>query len=387
MRYFVPVLFMYSSVASAQIPGLEPEKQWSLGGYIKYMPSYSIVDDGPDRSDQLIHQRFNFEYRFKSKTRVNVGVRNRIFQGDSVEQPLFSKLVSKDYGYIDLSKNWYENRNTIANSQIDRLSLTHNKEDWQIRAGRFRVNWSMNTIWNPNDVFNTYSVYDFDYQEKPGTDAFSLSKQLGYASQFDVVYHPKSDSTSDSWALRYLHNQSGWDIQLIGGQAYEDNILGMGAAGDRFGAGLRAEISHFMPHNSAGNSDEKNNTVISTEADYSFGGEYNLSVRGAYLYVKQPQEPTNAAVYLNLPLTAKTLSFTRHTIYSELNFDTSALNKVSLAGIYYQESSYYLSLTDTYSLANDWQLIGIIQRYSGKDDSLFGKSRSTLLYLQIRWDF
>lgn len=28
--------------------------------------------------------------------------------------------------------------------------------------------------WNPNDWFNTYNYFDFDYEERPGTDAIRV---------------------------------------------------------------------------------------------------------------------------------------------------------------------------------------------------------------------
>lgn len=142
------------SVLSA-VPGLEPQKSWDLDGYIKYMATYSIPDGTDNTFDNLIHNRLNFEYRFSSSWRVNVGLRNRALWGDSTDFPGYADLVALDSGYMDLSKNWHED-DVVINSQLDRLYLTWQQDDWGAQLGRFRINWSMNTIWNPNDIYNAY---------------------------------------------------------------------------------------------------------------------------------------------------------------------------------------------------------------------------------------
>ena len=38
----------------------------------------------------------------------------------------------------------------------------------------------MNLVWNPNDLFNAFSFVDFDYEERPGSDALRIQKYTGY---------------------------------------------------------------------------------------------------------------------------------------------------------------------------------------------------------------
>ncbi|MCG8318265.1 MAG: hypothetical protein MI921_02070 [Cytophagales bacterium] len=40
--------------------------------------------------------------------------------------------------------------------------------------GKHRINWGKSYVWNPNDVFNAYSFFDFDYEERRGTDALLI---------------------------------------------------------------------------------------------------------------------------------------------------------------------------------------------------------------------
>lgn len=89
----------------AQVPGLEPEQDWDLNGYLKYMATATFPDGQSSRLDHLVHQRFNFEYRFNSDVRFNVGMRNRLLFGDTAETPGFGQLVGFDppglYGFVD----------------------------------------------------------------------------------------------------------------------------------------------------------------------------------------------------------------------------------------------------------------------------------------------
>ncbi|WED24194.1 hypothetical protein L3Q72_15020 [Vibrio sp. JC009] len=390
MRNLAPglLLALHSSLLWAQIPGLEPEKNWDLTGYLKYMLTAAYPDSGGESYDHLIHQRFNYEYRFNSSLRLNAGLRSRYLWGDAAKSSYYRDTVGKDSGYFNLSETWSEGSDSVGVSQFDRLYINFDRDEWQFQAGRFRINWGMTTIWNPNDVFNSYSVYDFDYEERPGSDAVSVSKKLGFASQLDLVYSPDSEKELSSYGLRYLLNVSQWDVQLLGGKSGLDRYAGVGLAGDVLDAGLRAEISYFEPtRDKWQGANQQESLVASIEADYSFGGDHNLMLRGALLYISDPQQWQNAALYLNTTLSAKSLSFAEYSAYADVSFITSPLNSVTLSAIYYQDDSCYFSLSDSYSLSDDWQLLVVLQRFDGDNDSLFGESKSSLIYTQLRWNF
>ncbi|HCG5596440.1 hypothetical protein ACEV74_08325 [Vibrio parahaemolyticus] len=381
------LLGFFSFCAVANIPGLQPQKSWNFDGYIKYMATYSMPDDQSNTLDHLLHNRLNFEYRFSPNWRVNVGLRNRALWGDALDIPQYPELVALDNGYFDLSKNWRED-DVILNSQFDRLYVSWKSDDWSASVGRFRINWSMNTIWNPNDVYNAYSIYDFDYEERAGTDAIMVSKKLGFADGLDLVFSPSQESGQNSASLRYFSNVSGWDYQIIAGRARTDYILGAGFATDVYDAGLRGELTWFDPIDAEYQGEPThNNTVASLEADYSFGGVRNWMTRGAWLFISKPQDANSALAYLNLPLNAKTLSFTKNTFYADVSFDLTALNRFTLSASYYDDGSYFAGLSSNYSLATDWQLLTVLQRFSGSGDSLFGETPATLLFANIRYSF
>ncbi len=384
----VLIATVFSACAYAQIPGLAPLKNWDLGGYVKYMGTVNLPDDYDNSVDHLIHQRFNYEYRFNKQFRFNAGMRNRLLFGDTAELPGYGDLIAYDPGYMDLSTNWLDKNGLVGNTQFDRLYFDWSTDNWQARGGRFRINWAMTTLWNPNDIFNSYSIYDFDYEERAGSDALLLKRKLGFASSVELVYNPNQDSDLNSYAGRYLFNQQGWDMQLLAGKAHLDYVLGGGFAGDVKGAGLRGEVTWFEPAQDEWDDQPLQSSLVACiESDYSFAGRANWIGRIAALYISNPQDVDSALKFLNLPLTARTLSFTEFTYYAEIGFDLSALSRLTFSGSYYDDGSYFVGLNNSYSLADDWQLLAVLQRFAGSSSSLFGQTPSLLAFAQVKWSF
>lgn len=165
----------------------EKEEKLFLNGYIKNLQEFSFVD----RLEQLqwttfLHNRLNFKYIPSNSITARLEVRNRVFYGDNVKNITgFSDYISQDNGIVDLSWNIIDNKDLLFNTTIDRALINYTKGDWDITVGRQRVNWGMNLVWNPNDIFNTYNYLDFDYEERPGSDAIRI--QYFTHSWFGIV--------------------------------------------------------------------------------------------------------------------------------------------------------------------------------------------------------
>jgi len=374
--------------AHAQIPGVEPERKYSISGYVKYLSQAVIPQSGSTVWDHLIHQRFNFEYRWTDAFSFNAGMRNRILWGDSLDFPFFEELVSADPGYFDLSWNWLSEDNVLGNTTFDRLYMDWQAYDWRVRAGRQRINWGMATLWNPNDLFNVYSIFDFDYEERSGTDAVLVSRSLGFASRAEAIWGLGEDWDETSLAGLYRFNMTGYDLQILGGKKWVDLVIGTGFAGSLWGAGLNGEVSYFQPYRDAWKGETQEQTTVATlETDYSVTGRRNLVWKASVLYISNPQDPGNTLIYLNQPLTAKTISFTRWTGYGDVAFDITSLSRQTVGSAIYDDSSWFLTATNAYSLADNWQLMLVWQHFDGPGNSLFGENPADMLYGRIRWSF
>jgi len=384
----VLLIIITAGVIHAEVPGLEPEKPYSFGGYVKYLGRVVIPQNGSSGWDHLVHQRFNYEYRFSEVFSFNAGMRSRVLWGDSLDIPYFDELLTKDPGYFDLSWNWLNEDNVLGNTTLDRLYVDWLSDDWQVRAGRQRINWGMTTLWNPNDLFNVYSMFDFDYEERPGTDALLISRNLDFASRAEAVWAFGEDWDETSIAGKYRFNMSGYDIHILGGKKWVDLVAGAGFAGSILGAGFNGEVSYFHPYKSQWKEIVQNETTVAAlETDYSVTGSWNLIWKVSMLYTSNPEDPGNSLIYLNQPLTAKTISFTRWTGYGDVSFDITSLSRQVIGSVIYDDGSWYIMASNTYSLADNWQLLFVWQHFDGDSNSLFGEDPADIVYARVKWSF
>ncbi|MEZ4983057.1 MAG: hypothetical protein R2769_16025 [Saprospiraceae bacterium] len=115
--------------------------------------------------------------------------------------------------YFDLSIEGADQMGVAAQMMLDRLFVQYTYKQFEARLGRQRINWGISTIWNPNDIFNAYNFSDFDYEERPGSDAMLLKYYIGYAEYQLAVRYLKSrkkplwpvclNSTSGTTTFKY----------------------------------------------------------------------------------------------------------------------------------------------------------------------------------------
>ena len=120
-------------------------------------------------------------------------------------------------------------------------------EKLQVTAGRQRIAWGAALVWNPTDLFNPFNILDFDYEEKPGTDAVYFQYYLNALSQLDVAVSPGKRAEEVIYALRYYFNYREFDVNLIGGWQRKSVRLGASWSGQLFDGGFRGEILYTKP--------------------------------------------------------------------------------------------------------------------------------------------
>src|SRR5210317_1168395 len=95
-----------------------------------------------------------------------------------------------------------DNTGYALTTTIDRLWLQFTFGNLEIIAGRQRINWGQTLVWNPNDIFNSYSYFEVDYPERPGSDALRFQYYTGDASTIEVA--AKIDSAKQVTAAGYF---------------------------------------------------------------------------------------------------------------------------------------------------------------------------------------
>lgn len=359
------------------IPGLEPQRSLRYSGYIKLLASHASSSQGLTVNQQFLHQRLNLEWQPNSAWLFYGALRNRWLFGDALPSSL-----GDDAGYWDLVYE-KEGDGYRFNSHLDRLYAQYRYANWQARLGRQRINWGISTAWNPNDLFNSFSLFDFDYEEKPGTDGLLLKRTLGVADSVELMWAFAKNRAASSLALRYRLNRRGYDIQFIAGQRQADWVLGGGWAGALGGWGWHGEWMLFQPR--AGEEESRANHTLTSGADYLFSNQLLLKL--GLLYNARPAAFSAPEQFLNGSMSAKQLSFSRWTGFVALSYPLTALQTLGLESLLYADRSYYLSLSHSVSLADDWELQLSAQHFSGPADSLFGKLGSTQWFARLRWSY
>lgn len=311
MRYYFIILVCCFSIS---LFGQEEKvRNWTLNGYVKYMGNYSVSRDiflNVERKyyDNLIHNRLNFKYYPIKDLKIVAEMRNRIFWGDQVnENPYFSEL---SFGNIDdywnLSKYWEDSSNAVLHIMLDRLYASYTFGKLETKIGRQRINWGINMAWNPNDIFNAFSYFDFDYEERPGSDAVLIKYYTGIASSIEIAGKMAENFEEFTGAVLWKVNYKKYDVQILSGVSNENLVLGGGWAGNIKKAGFKGEGSYFYPLEGAVDSTEALVGTVSLE--YSFS---KLFLSGSVLYSsngKKSPTPIEQFQYYSGNISAKYLS-------------------------------------------------------------------------------
>ena len=123
-----------------------------VNGYVKYMQTASFADLNYISTDQLIHNRINTKAYINDNITLKLEFRNRIFYGDQVRLfPQNFQSLENDNGWLDMSFLWLQEPAMFGHTTIDRALLDYDKGNLNIKLGRQRINWGINTAWNPND--------------------------------------------------------------------------------------------------------------------------------------------------------------------------------------------------------------------------------------------
>ena len=158
----------------------------SFSGYLSDMQTvYHIPDYW--LWENTLHNRLNLDLYPTSWLTGSVQLRNRFIFGTTLGKiPGYAEALEGDPGWLDLTistdGNLGDSVGYVLTSTIDRLWLQFTFGNLEIKAGRQRINWGQTLVWNPNDIFNSYSYFEVDYPERPGSDALRVSYYTGNAS-------------------------------------------------------------------------------------------------------------------------------------------------------------------------------------------------------------
>lgn len=367
--------------------GLVAQENWMLKGYVKGLSAMQSGDDDTILIENTLHNRFDFNWYINQNFTFTTGIRNRIIVGNNVTLiPNYSEYISQNNNFIDLNWLWADEESWLGISQVDRLFLDYVTGNFQVTVGRQRINWGQAFVWNPNDLFNTYSYFDFDYEERPGTDAFRLQYYLNESSKLEWSTSLNNEDRITSLAF-YKFNTVGYDFQFLGGMYNEDDyILGGGWAGSIGGGGFSGEVTYYIPMSSNEETDSAVTAVI--HYDYTFTNSLNLQFEGLYNGFGEEELSSGIGDIIFMDLSPKNLFPTQFALFGSAAYDITPLFRGMLAGIYGPEGNFlYVGPTLTYSVSNSMELAGIGQFYAMDEIDPNIPNDGTAIFIRLKWSF
>jgi hypothetical protein len=380
------VLFAFLPLFSYPQDSLK-QSHFVLNGYVKDMQTFIFQDiNGEWTVANLVHNRLNFKWFVSSSLTASVELRNRLLAGNILTAyPGYNHSFEADQGIIDLSKNLADQKSWLLNTAIDRVWLQYSAEKFQITAGRQRINWGQTFVWNPNDIFNTYSYFDFDYEEKPGSDAIRVQYYSGPTSVIEFVVK-SNERKKATFAGLYRFNKRNYDFQFIGGIADQaDLVIGTGWSGQVLKGGFRGELTYFHPLKNL--KDTTGIFLASMGYDYTFKNSLFLQVEGLYNGNNQTTNGFMMNPLTNTDMSAKNLFLPGYSMFCSLSYPFTPLVSSSLAGIINPKSklifiipSVNISLKENLELSFTAQIL----RYTAKTP--YGQDLN-LIYARLKWSF
>lgn len=354
-------------------------------GYLKDLQSLGYIDK-PDSlsSNTLIHNRLNFKLNLTQHFTATLELRNRVFLGDQVRNPYFSKALAGQNEPVKLSFTWLDRQRIVANTMLDRAYVRYSAKQLDITLGQQRINWGISTIWNPNDIFNAYNFLDFDYDERPGREAARVQYYGRRGAKAELAWKPGVDKNDNIGALMYRFNKHKYDVQVLAGVVQKDYVAGAGWAGNIKDAGFKGEISYFHPINHF--SDTAGKLVATLMLDYSTGNNWYFSVATLLNFSSTPaSSPTMLTT--GPEVSAKNLSPYRYNFYAGAMKTITPIVGANFSVLYspcYETLVVFPTLSINASQNLDLDLI--LQSFFAEYNNVY-KTLSNTIYFRLKWSF
>jgi len=385
-RVFRRIHFIFLILYSFCFSGYSQDKPEpvTLNGYVTTMQS-AMFDSlsGPFLNENLIHNRLNFKAYLSDRITFAVDLRNRLFTGDMVRYGIpYTGMIGDDDGVVDMSWNIIEEQSFLFNTTIDRLWLDLHYDKFQITLGRQRINWGQTFVWNPNDIFNAYSYFDFDYVERPGSDALRLQyfPSSSSAAEFALKIDDENDITAAGLWRFSLWN---YDIQFLAGlMNSEDVVIGAGWSGSVGSMSFRGEGTWFDPYEDWPG--DQSTVIVTAGIDKVFKNNSIAQIQLMYC-----NDPVDLSSFNNLysgNFSSKDLAYSEFTAFGQFTWAATPLLNLSIAAMWFPDmKGYFAGPSLDYSLAENLDFSLIWQHFDALMDG--ERTKINLGFLRLKYSF
>ena len=360
-------------------------RRWQWKGFVRDLTGgYAFGRFEETAWSRLIHNRISVTADLRSGLSARMDIRNRIMIGSLMRKtPGWADAMDPPQGGLDLSVRWIDKRDILLLSEIDRLQFTWSRETWELTVGRQRINWGINNIWNPNDLFNTYNFLDFDYEERPGSDAIRFRFFAPAERTLELAYKPGRKPGEHVAALLWRFNRRGFDHQIISGIHHRDLVIGTGWAGSIGETGFKGEGTYFHPVDHL--TDTTGIFSASVMFDRTFAKETYLSA--SIWYTNRTPGMAGSLLNANLRLTPKSLFPYRLALQAACSKGFGSGYAFAAAMVFAPERSTFIVLPSlSREIDASWDADLTLQSMLAKDNGSFGLSGAAL-FLRLKHSF
>jgi len=372
----------------------QKSRSWQLKGYLDdlQIAQFSKIED-PWTLDNQLNNRLDFTWNPGKVFGMGIGMRNRFLFGQSfTANPTYKGSLFADDGMVNMTWDVYSGQSFALVTQFDRAWVSVTAGKVQCTVGRQRINWGQAIVWNPNDLFNTYSYFDVDYPERPGSDAIRLQYYPSATATVEVASKWNNQGKITLAGLGRF-NAGGYDVQFLAGMVDDqDYVLGAGWSGNISKAAFRGEINYYHPKRSF--ADTSGIILATIGADYTFLNSLAFTFQMFYNQLPSSYQPENLLSVYQAPISPKTLSFTEWNIFLMGSYPITPLLDASLAGMYYPDlNGFFIGPTLNYNVKQNIDLSLFIQYFNGRFKNT-GPLKNENLYFQaflgicrLKWSF
>lgn len=364
--------------------------KWLFNGYLKDLQLVNYEDVQKEwYLNNEINNRMNLKWFPTSGLAVEAGLRNRFLFGNYIElmqymDPDYVKMMDRDQGFLDLTMVIDEADSYVLLTSLDRLNVKYSVGKWELNLGRQRINWGINFIWTPNDIFNSFSYFDFDYEERPGCDALQIEYYTGMASSVQAAASINHDRRLTAAAM-YRFNRWNYDFQVMAGQMVNDLVIGGGWSGDISGGGFRGEFTYF--HSSEHFADTTGQLVAAIDGDYTLKNGLYLHASALYNSSGTTGKAGGNTLLDLRNISVKDFTRARYSLFGEIAYPVTPLVRADLSGIFNPcDMSIFIGPSVDISLTDNISLLLIAQLFYGEDGTEYG-DYGKFWYLRLKWSF
>lgn len=379
---FIFLVFQIMLAAKAQ-DSSAVQKKITVQGYIKDLQTLIFDKNFKELiTGNLIHNRINVKWKPSERITAAAEFRNRLYWGEEVRlTPDFASSLRNKNEKVNLQKVWINSKSLVLYSNVDRLYFDYQDNELNIRIGRQRINWGLNTTWNPNDIFNVYNFLDFDYEERPSADGGKFQYVFSNSFKAEIAYAYTDKKDGDVAALKYSFNKWNYDMQFITGWYNAHPTLGLGWAGYIGDAGFKGESQYFF-----GSKDSADHLNISLEGDYMFNKGWYMSA--GFLFNKNGlNNPVSEWDSINLKLSPENLMPTKWNLIVTTAKEFTPLLSANMSVLYAPGTNLFILFPSLqYDLATNLDIDLVWQSFFAELNNKV-EAVNHRCFLRLKWSF